>query len=362
MPIGIWSVTEWQWSASSVPDMSNNFAHLGGLNAYEVLGIQPTATTEEIEAAYRAAIKRQHSDTGGVTRLAQLVNDARAILVKNRPAYDAWLRNNAQPPVAEGGPNPSTTYEPDDVWDPWEASNWQNAEPPPPPQDPPGPRDQPGTTTDPHESQTAPATAGGHTQTQTEAPPTSGLLAVVASVLFGPLGLWLGIRSYRHGGSAAAVVAIVIGGMSVLSLAAVAIAIPLGVFTELPNPSSSANAPVMKQGQLVVKPGTRVALDEEGTSFTPSGDHASLVGTESGLRLERGTSYVRLDQRAPERYDTCSALNYPEPMDKPIPWNRLTIGSTLCVRTTELETTKSLITVIDRSGRSATLQIITWND
>jgi hypothetical protein len=53
--------------------MPNNFAHLGGLNAYEILGIQPTATTEEIEAAYRAAIKRQHSDTGGVTRLAQLV-------------------------------------------------------------------------------------------------------------------------------------------------------------------------------------------------------------------------------------------------------------------------------------------------
>jgi hypothetical protein len=150
--------------------------------------------------------------------------------------------------------------------------------------------------------------------------------------------------------------------MSVLSLAAVAIAIPLGVFKERPTSRSSPSAPVMKQGQVVVKPGARVALDEEGTSFTPSGNHASLVGTESGLRLEDGTSYVRLDQPAPERYDTCSALHYPEPTDKPIPWNRLTIGSTLCVRTTELDTTKSLITVVDRSGRSATLQIITWND
>jgi hypothetical protein len=347
--------------------MSNNFAHLGGLNAYEILGIQPTATTEEIEAAYRAAIKRQHSDTGGVTRLAQLVNDARATLIKNRAAYDAWLRNTAQPHVAEAEPTPSTA-EPDDVWDPWEAADWENAAPPPPPQDQPppqdpsGPRDQPGTTTDPGESQTAPSTEERPSQTQAEAPPTSGLLAVVASVLCGPLGLWLGIRSYRHSGSATAVVAIVIGGMSVLSLAAVAIAIPLGVFKEWPTSSSSPNAPVMKQGQVVVKPGTRVALDGEGSSFTPSGDHASLVGTESGLRLERGTSYVRLDQRAPERYDTCSALNYPEPTDKPIPWNRLTIGSTLCVRTTDLETTKSLITVVDRSGRSATLQIVTWND
>ena len=106
MPIGIWSVTVWQWSASSVPDMPNNFAHLGGLNAYEILGIQPTATTEEIEAAYRAAIKRQHSDTGGVTRLAQLVNDARNALVKDRAAYDAWLRNKTQPRVGEDEPSP----------------------------------------------------------------------------------------------------------------------------------------------------------------------------------------------------------------------------------------------------------------
>ena len=345
--------------------MPNNFAHLGGLNAYEILGIQPTATTEEVEAAYRAAIKRQHSDTGGVTRLAQLVNDARNALVKDRAAYDAWLQNEAKPRVAENEPSREEPVQ--DVWDPWETADWENAASPPPPQDHPppqnqsGPRHQPWTTRDPDESHPAAAAEEGRTHTE-EAPPSNGLLAVVASVLCGPLGLWLGIRSYRHGASAAAVVAIVIGGMSVLSLAAVAIAIPLGVFKERPTSSSSPSAPVMKQGQVVVKPGTRVALDEEGTSFTPSGDHASLVGTKSGLRLEDGTSYVRLDQRAPERYDTCSALNYPEPTDKPIPWNRLTIGSTLCVRTTELDTTKSLITVVDRSGRSATLQIITWND
>ena len=118
----------------------------------------------------------------------------------------------------------------------------------------------------------------------------------------------------------------------------------------------------MKSGQVVVKPGTGVVLDEAGPSLAASTDDASLVGTESGLLMEHGTSYVALAQQAPERYDTCSALNYQEPTGKPIPWNRLTAGSMLCVRTSYLETTKSLITVVDRSGRSATLKIITWDD
>jgi hypothetical protein len=338
--------------------MPKNFAHLGGLNAYEVLGIEPTATTEEIEGAYRAAIKRQHSDTGGVTRLAQLVNDARDALVKDRASYDAWLR--ARPRVAEAEPDPEPAASAsdswrstwagaddvpdDDVWDPWDTVG---------PQNPPGPRNQPsGATTEPVRRKT-PLSAEER---------RSGMLAVLASVLFGPLGLWLGIRSYRRSGSALAAVAIVVGGMSVLYLATLAIAIPLGVFSETSTPRAGANPTVMKQGQVVVKPGTRVALDNDGTSFAPSNDHASLVGTESGLVLERGTSYVALPRPSPNRYDTCSALDYPERTQKPIAWNRLTIGSMLCVRATYLETTKSLITVVDRSGRSATLQIVTWND
>ena len=338
--------------------MPKNFAHLGGLNAYEVLGIEPTATTEEIEAAYRAAIKRQHSDTGGVTRLAQLVNDARDALVKDRASYDAWLR--ARPRVAEAEPDPepaapasassrstrATADEvPDeDVWDPWDTVG---------PQTPPGTRNQPGAATPSPVKRKTPLSAEER---------RSGMLAILASVLCGPLGLWLGIRSYRRSGSAVAAVAIVVGGMSVLYLATLAIAIPLGLFQDTSLPSFGANPTVMKQGQVVVKPGARVALDNDGTSFAPSDDHASLVGTKSGLVLERGTSYVALPRPFPDRYDTCSALKYPEPTEKPIAWNRLTIGSMLCVRATDLETTKSLITVVDRSGRSATLRIITWND
>jgi hypothetical protein len=336
--------------------MVKNFAHLGGLNAYEVLGIEPTATTEEIEAAYRAAIKRLHSDTGGVTRLAQLVNDARDALVKDRASYDSWLR--ARPRVAEAEPEPEPAAQAsessrftwagvddvpdDDVWDPWDTVG-----------DPPGARNQPtGTTTAPVKPK-APLSPEER---------RSGRLAVLAAVLCGPLGLWLGIRSYRRSGSAVAAVAIVVGGMSVLYLATLAIAIPLGVFRDGSTPSSGASPTVMKQGEVVVEPGAKVALDNEGTSFAPRDDHASLVGTKSGLVPERGTSYVALPRPSPDRYDTCSALEYPEQTGKPIAWNRLTIGSMLCVKATYLETTKSLITVVDRSGRSATLQIITWND
>ena len=106
--------------------------------------------------------------------------------------------------------------------------------------------------------------------------------------------------------------------MSLLALVSLAIAILLGVFSEPSATSSSANPTVMKQGQVVVQPGTKVVLDAEGT-FAPTDDHASLVGTESGLLFEDGTSYVTVAQQAPERYDTCSALDYPEPTDKPIP-------------------------------------------
>jgi hypothetical protein len=148
----------------------------------------------------------------------------------------------------------------------------------------------------------------------------------------------------------------------VLSIVSLVIALSLGVFREPTITSPSAPPTVMKQGRVVVKPGTPVVLEEQGGSFAPSSGEASLRGTESGLRLENGTTYVALAQQAPERYDTCSALNYPEPTGKSIPWNRLNAGSMLCVRTSHLETTKSLITVLDRSGRSATLQIITWDD
>ncbi|MGF1625701.1 MAG: molecular chaperone DnaJ [Alphaproteobacteria bacterium] len=49
--------------------------------ARQILGVGPQATTEEIEAAYRAAIKRNHPDTGGSSWLAAKINEARALLL-----------------------------------------------------------------------------------------------------------------------------------------------------------------------------------------------------------------------------------------------------------------------------------------
>jgi hypothetical protein len=320
--------------------MPKNFEHLGGLNAYEILGLEPTATSAEIEAAYRAAIKRQHSDTGGVTRLAQLVNDAHDALAKDRASYDAWLQTGPRITGVEPDPGPAASpsdwssyasagtddVPDDDVWDPWETV------PPPPPPKPSGRPSQPSPTTDPGQD-------------------TTSFLAEK-----------LGIRSHLRRRSPATVAAIVIGGMCVLYLVSLAIAIPLGLFSEPPITSSPAEPTVMKQGQVVVTPGTKVDLDEEGTSFASREDHASLVGTESGISFQDGTSYVALAQDTAEGYEACSALDYPGDAGKPIAWSGLTIGSMLCVRTTYVETTTSLITVVERSGRSATLKIITWND
>ena len=49
--------------------------------AREILGVGPDASPDEIEAAYREAIKRNHPDAGGSSWLAAKINEARSLLL-----------------------------------------------------------------------------------------------------------------------------------------------------------------------------------------------------------------------------------------------------------------------------------------
>jgi hypothetical protein len=238
--------------------MGENFAHLQGVNAYEILGVSADATQIEVLAAHRKAIANLHPDhSGGSTRLAQLVNDAREALIERREAYDAWLRDKDG--VPPDGPKPksdatrqgeakSTSHAdsmPQDGYqscrDPWaeaesrgrarhgqgpSASEWTETAAPP----------RPDVSWHSAPYSTAPTSwteyarpPGARVDEYSRAlrrtapydePLSSGWLALVAALLFAPLGLWLGIRSCRsrHGVSISAVLAVVLGILGTLLL------------------------------------------------------------------------------------------------------------------------------------------------
>src|SRR4029079_14897480 len=63
---------------------------------YEVLGVSPEATSEEIEKAYRSEARKKHPDSGGNEEEMKALNEARDLLtnVETRKAYD----ETRQPP------------------------------------------------------------------------------------------------------------------------------------------------------------------------------------------------------------------------------------------------------------------------
>lgn len=76
---------------------------------YEVLGIDPSASDDEVRAAYRRAVKAVHPDAGGTSALFRLVQDAGEVLCDpvRRAAYDA-ARN--KPPEPEPAPAPADEW------------------------------------------------------------------------------------------------------------------------------------------------------------------------------------------------------------------------------------------------------------
>jgi hypothetical protein len=125
------------------------FADLEGHDAYELLGVESTASVAEIQRAYRRMMLDTHPDVGGSEHRAKLVNCARDALIQDRAGYDAFrdrlerrtaaAANGARPETAtedrdEAVPQPASAESPfteddwaDEDWDE-DADPWADAE------------------------------------------------------------------------------------------------------------------------------------------------------------------------------------------------------------------------------------------
>ena len=68
------------------------------MNPYEVLGVKPGASQEEIKSAYRKLVKQYHPDQYGDNPLKNLAEEKLAEINK---AYD-MIKNNKQEEITDG--------------------------------------------------------------------------------------------------------------------------------------------------------------------------------------------------------------------------------------------------------------------
>lgn len=97
------------------------FDELGGQDAYELFGVDPDASLEQIRRAYRNAMRTAHPDVGGSEEQAKLLNAALHILQTCRAGYDRHRAGDAPSPDGDpaeqsSGPDSAATPEPD-PWD-----------------------------------------------------------------------------------------------------------------------------------------------------------------------------------------------------------------------------------------------------
>lgn len=113
---------------------------------YDVLGVPPEATADQVRAAYRRLAKSAHPDAAGTAGLFRIIREAYEVLSDpaRRTHYDQ-ARDRSRGGGEEFGPGPTPQApdpEPDYVAEEWPGPG-QSPPPPPPPPSPPPPNASP---------------------------------------------------------------------------------------------------------------------------------------------------------------------------------------------------------------------------